>query len=127
MRPPAMSPPASPNVSSLHVNARASTSIGRNAIPRSGRDIWRPAFDGLTTGPRVIFLGMGGKELGDTPAAAEENKAMLQSLAEFKDWLAARTIGREGETVIEPEARHNEAAWAARLPRALKALFPANP
>lgn len=89
-----------------------------------GKEIWRDAFDGFSAGPRVIYLGMGGKERGDDPKHAEANKTLLDALAAFRKWLEERKIGGDVRVVVDEDARHNEDAWAERFPRAILALFP---
>ena len=88
-----------------------------------GREIWREAFDGFSKAPGTVVIGMGGKESRND----EENRLLLESLESFKQWLSSRGAG-EGITVtVEPEAGHNEQAWAARLSRSLRTLFPPAP
>lgn len=88
-----------------------------------GREIWKDAFDGFRQGPRVIFLGMGGKEHGADPKNDSDNEQLLESLASLQKWLEERKIGEKVQAVVEENATHTEAAWAERLPRALKVLF----
>lgn len=90
-----------------------------------GHDIWRQAFDGVKSGPDVIFMAMGGKELGTGADVAEENTRLVGAMESFHAWLAERRIGKTVEVIVDEEAGHNEAAWAARFPRALQTIFPA--
>jgi hypothetical protein len=69
----------------------------------------------------MIYLGMGGKELGDDPKYTDENKQFEESLGSFQKWLEERKIN--AKAVVDDEAQHNEGAWAERLPGALKMLF----
>ena len=76
--------------------------------------------------PRRIFLGVGTNERNapdcDVRAAAEsELETDVRRLAET---LERAGVGRERiQLVVTPCGRHDEAAWAARLPAALRFLF----
>lgn len=94
------------------------------SVRLQGADTWRTAFDGITTGPGAIYMGMGTNEMGGDAAVAEKNQQLVASLEALKAWLEERKIGGSITMVIEPGAAHNEEAWARRLPTALKTLFP---
>ncbi len=74
--------------------------------------------------PAKVSIGVGGRELGDSPNVKLGNDR-LQRWAR----LAHARLTESGANphrvrlVIVPEARHNEAAWAERFPDALKFLF----
>ena len=77
----------------------------------------------LFQGPRKVYLGIGGSEYDGGPAAADNVgfvtlfhtlEANLQHAALHPPKVLA---------VVQSEGRHNEAAWAARLPAALKFLY----
>ncbi|MFN0133034.1 MAG: alpha/beta hydrolase [Phycisphaerales bacterium] len=93
--------------------------------PSIAWDEWR-AVPGLVAGvsrwPGRIYVAMGTKETADA-AASERLVAAAKGLDAF--------LGERGVTdrmlVIEPDAAHDENAWASRFPAALKFLFPADP
>lgn len=70
--------------------------------------------------PVKVFVAFGGKEAGD-PAINDRMVGLIREVeANF------RTAGYDDtnfRVVIEPEALHNETAWAGRLPGALTFLF----
>ena len=76
---------------------------------------------GIPSAPAKVFLGYGMKEWKD-PAANAASVKMLNQLA--GNLRAA--IYRPGEVrmEIDPEAAHNEEAWAKRFPEAVEFLFP---
>jgi len=75
----------------------------------------------LACGPLKVFLGYGGKEV-DSPGADE---ALIKAIHELETNLKKALYSpSEIKFVLDPEARHNEAAWAKRLPEALTFLFP---
>jgi predicted alpha/beta superfamily hydrolase len=70
--------------------------------------------------PRRVFIGFGGRE-----AEPPELNAKLVGLVRMVE-QHFREAGYDDtglRVVVEPEARHNEDAWAARLPGALEFLF----
>jgi predicted alpha/beta superfamily hydrolase len=70
--------------------------------------------------PAKVFVAFGGKE-ADDPAVSQRMIGLIQQVeANF------RAAGYDDSTfrfVVEPEALHNEPAWAKRLPGALVFLF----
>ena len=74
--------------------------------------------------PDKVFIGMGGNEVGNDPADDERN-AQYQQWAQALDLgLAASGLGEDQRLlVIEPDANHNEIAWANRFERALVFLY----
>lgn len=72
--------------------------------------------------PQKVYFGMGGRESADTKA----NERYVASTQAFEELLAGKGLGKaRAMVVIEPEARHDENAWAARFGAALQFLFPA--
>ena len=73
-------------------------------------------------GPLKVFFGYGGKE-SKTPGVDEAVVKMIHVVeGNLKN---AAVWPSEVKVVYDPEAMHNEAAWAKRLPEALEFLFPA--
>jgi len=76
----------------------------------------------LAVAPIKVFIGYGGKEW-DVPGANEAQVKMIERVeANLKNALYSPS---EVKFVFDPEAHHNEEAWAKRLPEALTFLFPA--
>ncbi len=70
--------------------------------------------------PRRVFIGFGGRE-GDSP---EMNARLLGLVRLVEGHFREAGYDDSGiRVVVVPEARHNEDAWAARLPGALQFLF----
>jgi pullulanase len=79
-------------------------------------------FAAKKTWPARIYFGMGGKELPNDPGTSAQLAASAQAFGEL-----LKGKGFTGETlkiVVDPEAAHDEQAWAKRLPEALRFLFP---
>jgi predicted alpha/beta superfamily hydrolase len=76
----------------------------------------------LAMAPLKVFMAYGGKEW-EEPGANEAEVKMIRAVeANLKNALVSPS---EVRYVYDPEARHNEEAWAKRLPEALTFLFPA--
>lgn len=74
--------------------------------------------------PHRMWFGMGGQETGDAPDRAAQNKGYVDGVHELMDNLGKHGKGAESmNLVVDEKAQHNEAAWAARLPKALEFLF----
>lgn len=74
--------------------------------------------------PNKVFIGMGGNEVGNTPADEDLNKQYRQWAQTIDLGLAASGMSDEQRMlVIDPEANHNEIAWANRFERALLFLY----
>jgi len=73
-------------------------------------------------GPVRVFMGFGGKETDMPEGNAAEVKAIRMVESNLKNALV---FPSEVKFVYDPEARHNEEAWAKRLPEAMEFLFPA--
>lgn len=70
--------------------------------------------------PRKVFMGFGGREIGDAQVSERVIGLVREVEANF------RTAGYNDtnlQVVIDPEAEHNEPAWEKRLPGALTFLF----
>lgn len=70
--------------------------------------------------PFKVFVGFGGKEAEDADVSAKLVSFVRALEANFR---AAGYGDSNLRIVIDPEARHTEAAWAKRLPGALTFLF----
>jgi predicted alpha/beta superfamily hydrolase len=76
----------------------------------------------LAMAPLKVFMAYGGKEW-EAPGANDAEVHMIRQVeANLKSALVSPS---EVRVVLDPEARHNEQAWAKRLPDALTFLFPA--
>jgi len=86
----------------------------------------RAYLDSVSAWPGKVFVGMGGREISNNERDAERN-AMYRAWAEELDArLAAAGLGADDRRLrIDADANHNELAWAARFPAAVKFLFPA--
>lgn len=73
--------------------------------------------------PAKVYFGMGGQEDAEDAGRSEQYAA---SAGAFGELLKGRGFSEDNLLlVVEPEAKHNEQAWARRLPKALEFLFPA--
>lgn len=79
---------------------------------------------GVSTWPDKIFIGMGGREVGNDESNQERN-AMYRKWAQRVDRLAGRAGVPDSnrKLMIVPTATHNESAWADRFDNALRFLF----
>ncbi len=76
--------------------------------------------------PERVYIGVGGRELGENASVQARNQA-------YETWTRELDARLEGDgladdrrlLVVSPHAHHNEAAWADRLPAALRFLFEA--
>jgi predicted alpha/beta superfamily hydrolase len=74
--------------------------------------------------PDKVFVGMGGKEVGNDPADDELNKKYQQWAQMLDLGLGASGLDAEHRLlVIDPDANHNEIAWAKRFEQALLFLY----
>lgn len=73
--------------------------------------------------PAKVYLAVGGTELGNGKEA--ENAEYAEAVKAFNQSLQTAGMGDDRRLfVFEPDAIHNEEAWARRFPAALKFLFP---
>lgn len=70
--------------------------------------------------PRKVFIGFGGREIGDAKVSDRVIGLVREVEANFR---AAGVDDTRLQVVVDPEAEHNEPAWAKRLPGALVFLF----
>lgn len=114
---------------SLYAATRHPEVFGRvlvESLPLLGDDGLgaRAYLDGVRQWPDRVFIGMGGRETGNTNDA--RNEAYVAWAAELAERMADAGVSPDGVlSRIDPQANHNEQAWAARFPDALKFLFPA--
>ena len=88
--------------------------VGNGAIVRETNN--------LAMAPLKVFMAYGMREW-DLPGA---NEGEVQMIREVETNLKSALVSpSDVKIVIEPDARHNEQAWAKRLPEALAFLFPA--
>jgi predicted alpha/beta superfamily hydrolase len=87
----------------------------------------------LAIGPRRVSVGVGMNELGDSVKFARDHgmepDAFNTGFVQLSEQLAAnlKTAALNRPAVIfvkQPGAKHEEQAWAARFPAAIKFLFP---
>lgn len=72
--------------------------------------------------PAKVYFGMGGREDAKDAAASQQYAA---SASAFGELLKGRGFSESNlRIVVEPDAVHNEQAWAGRLGAALEFLFP---
>ena len=76
----------------------------------------------LAMAPMKVFMAYGGKEW-QIPDANEAEVKMIQEVE--RNLKKALVSPSEVKFVFDPDAHHNEEAWAKRLPDALTFLFPA--
>lgn len=103
---------ARPNLFGYGLVESPSLHIGMGQLVRDTRP--------LIALPRRVFIGFGGRE-----AELPELNAKLVGLVRLVE-AHFREAGYDDavlRVVIEPEARHDEGAWASRLPGALEFLF----
>ncbi len=87
----------------------------------------RAYLDGVRAWPGKVFVGMGGREVGNGAADESRNAKYRAWAQEIDSRMAKGGVGSDHRRlVIDPEANHNEPAWAARFPTALEFLFPAS-
>ena len=78
----------------------------------------------VTSWPDKVFIGMGGKETGNDPADEDRNKQYTQWAQVIDLGLSASGMSDDQKMlVIEPDANHNEIAWANRFERAMLFIF----
>jgi predicted alpha/beta superfamily hydrolase len=118
---------------SLYATVRHPETFGKVLIESpslvlGGREIWKDVVGEAKVVPSRAFLAMGGSEAGDDVKGKSESQKLMQAATDLKQWLKERGgvggAGSEQLLVIEDGAKHNESAWAARLPKAMKFLFP---
>ena len=75
--------------------------------------------------PRRIYLGAGTNESGGScDSAAVTQPELVRHVRQFADTLLHRGVEPSRiRVLVTPCGRHNEAAWGARLPTALRFLF----
>ncbi|MGV6815419.1 MAG: alpha/beta hydrolase [Phycisphaerales bacterium] len=74
--------------------------------------------------PDKVFIGMGGKETGNAPEDEDRNKQYRQWARTIDIGLAASGLADDQrKLVIDPDANHNEPAWAKRFEKALVFLY----
>ncbi|MCB1282126.1 MAG: alpha/beta hydrolase [Salinibacterium sp.] len=88
------------------------------SIRLRGQTLWTQALGKPSKWPTKVFLGGGGREAGDN---ADANKAYTSELRSLAGVLEAN--GVKTELLIQPEAEHNEAAWADRFDDAVRFLL----
>lgn len=88
----------------------------------NGRALFRH-FGAKDKWPAKVYFGMGGKEDPNDAGRSEQYAASAQAFGEL---LKGRGFSTDTLKVrVDAAAKHDEAAWAERLPEALMFLFPA--
>lgn len=88
-------------------------------------NVWHAWFDTIDRWPGKVYLGIGGDETGHDPGQDEVNAQFVGEVEALGERLRAAGLGDDRlKVVVDPDAFHNEEAWAQRLPGALEFLFP---
>jgi predicted alpha/beta superfamily hydrolase len=113
-------------IAALYVGVRAPGIFGKVLAespvlwPGNAKIVRETSFLGMA--PLEVFMAYGGKEW-DTPGANEAEVRMIRQVeTNLKNALVSPS---EVRVVLDPDAHHNEEAWAKRLPDAISFLFPA--
>jgi enterochelin esterase-like enzyme len=113
-------------IAALYVGIRAPGIFGKVLAespvlwPGNAKIVRETSFLGMA--PLRVFMAYGGKEW-DTPGANEAEVRMIRQVeTNLKNALVSPS---EVRVVLDPDAHHNEEAWAKRLPDAISFLFPA--
>jgi len=86
----------------------------------------RAYLDSVSAWPSRVFVGMGGREVGNGERDTDRNAMYRDWAKEIDRRLADAGLSeRDRRLRIAADANHNELAWAARFPEALEFLFPA--
>ncbi len=88
------------------------------SIRLRGQTIWTQVLERPSQWPQRVFLGAGGHEAGDDD---EASKAYVDELRSLAGVLEANDV--DTELMIDPDAEHNEEAWAARFGEAVRFLL----
>lgn len=93
---------------------------------RSGdQGVWQRYLDSISTWPRRVYLGVGDVEYGKDNVNRERNLAMIVATKDFEARLTKAGLGADRLMLnVVANHSHNESAWSARFPDALKFLFP---
>ena len=77
--------------------------------------------------PDKVFIGMGGSEVGNNAEDDDLNQQYRQWAQTIDLGLAASGMSDDQRMlVIDPDANHNEIAWANRFERALLFIYSSN-
>lgn len=86
----------------------------------------RAYLDTVKVWPGHLFVGMGGHEVSNNDRDAERNAKYAAWAQEVYDRAGTGGVAQQCRMiVVDPDANHNEVAWAKRFPGALEFLFPA--
>lgn len=86
---------------------------------------WENYIRSIKAFPTRAYIGMGGRELGTEPANANRNRRYVEAAIKLDHAFASAGLDRSRRLlIIADDAQHDEVAWAARLPDALRFLFP---
>lgn len=110
----------------IYVSVHAPTLFGKVLVESPvfwvGNGVIVRETNSLAMAPLKVFMAYGMKEW-DMPGANEAEVKMIHQVeANLKSAFVSPS---DVKIVVEPDARHNEQAWAKRLPDALEFLFPA--
>lgn len=91
----------------------------------SGRESFKH-FSGKPNWPAKVVFGMGGMEAGKGEKDQATNGTYVAAAQAIGELAKGKGLGADRfKLVIEPDATHNEEAWASRFQGALKFLYPA--
>lgn len=94
------------------------------ALRAGNPDAWNTWLKQLRHWPKRAFVGVGTRELEKKPATDPENVAYVQSAIALQAFISTHSGLQSSKVMVQPDAVHNETAWANRLPDALQFLFP---
>jgi predicted alpha/beta superfamily hydrolase len=93
---------------------------------RSGRGIaWDDLLGSVRAWPGRTYLGMGGNETGPEADKDARNQEYVDAVKALQGRISTSKGSESVMLMIDQDAVHNEEAWAARFPKALEYLFPA--
>lgn len=91
-----------------------------------GDKLWQDYLASVERWPARVAIGMGAMETGDAPEKQATNLGYVTAARDLAKRLQAGGTGMPEQVVLDigPDDKHNEEAWARRLPAALEFLFP---
>lgn len=90
----------------------------------AAHDQWLRVLRGAKRWPGRVFIGVGGREQAVAEGAGAP-RSVVAAAREIELVLRSSAGSPDVRFVVEPEAEHDEAAWAGRFPDALRHLYPA--
>lgn len=111
----------------LYAGAAASETFGlvlaeSPALGNASTDFTKSFYATFKTWPARIFMAVGGNEAGE--GAQAQSKAFASRVQDLEGVMRAQGLDENRlKFVFDPQATHNEGAWAKRLPAALEYLY----